>query len=60
MKTVVSMLLVLALIVLFAQIVLPRGSYNGAWAAKKPGRFVVQKTSSSFPLRVSAKVERGR
>ena len=46
MKTVISVLIVLALIVLFAQIVLPRGSYTSANAAKKPGRFVVEATSS--------------
>jgi hypothetical protein len=46
MKTVVSVLMVLAVLVLFAQIVLPRGSDASAKAAKEPGRFVVVAVSS--------------
>ena len=53
MKTVVSVLIVLALIVLFAQSILPRGSYTSANAAKKPGRFVVEATSSSLSSRTT-------
>ena len=45
MKTVVSVLIVLALIVLFAHIVLPRGSNRSAKAAEKPGDFVVEAVS---------------
>ena len=46
MKTVVSGLIVLALIVLFAQIVLPRGSDTSTRVTKKSGHFVVRPVSS--------------
>jgi len=46
MRTLVSVLIVLALVVLFAQIVLPRGSDTSTKAAKKSGRFVVRPISS--------------
>jgi hypothetical protein len=45
-KAVVSLLTVLALIVLFAYIVLPRGSNTSPKAAEKPERFVGKAVSS--------------
>ncbi|HME44165.1 MAG TPA: hypothetical protein VKF36_13825 [Syntrophorhabdales bacterium] len=46
MKAVVSVLMVLAMLVLFAQIVLPLGSDTRAKAAEKSGRFFVAAVSS--------------
>jgi len=46
MKTVISALIVLALIVLFAQMVLPLGSYTATKAANKPGRSFIEAVSS--------------
>lgn len=50
MKTAVSILLILAVIVLFAQIVLQLGSYASTRTAKKPGHPVVEAASSSATM----------
>jgi hypothetical protein len=47
MKTMVSLLLILATIVLFAHIILPRGSYTSVKAAKKQAHVVVGAASSN-------------
>jgi len=46
MKTLVSALIVLALIVLFAQAILPLGSYTSREAAKRRGHFFIEVASS--------------
>ncbi len=51
MKTVVSLLLLIALIILFAYSVLPRAPYTSARIVKKQGRFLIEATSSQPALK---------